>query len=75
MSEKQKTTADQKAAVAEERKPIEHWRDALGTDKTLFVGLLSAYGWAEGYECTQKEYEKAVNGFLKKPVRPAKKGR
>lgn len=73
MSEKTKPASDPKPAA--EQKPIEAWRDALGTNKTLFVGLLAANGWAEGYECTQKEYEKAVESFLKKPVRPAKKGR
>lgn len=73
MSEKLKAATPQKEAA--ERRPIEHWRDALGTSRTLFVGLLAANGWVEGYECTQKEYERAVEDFLKKPVRPVKKGR
>lgn len=71
MTDKQKPAEAKQAAATQ---PIEQWRDALGTDKTLFVGLLAATGWAEGYECTQKEYEKAVQDFLKAPVQP-KKGR
>lgn len=75
MSEEKQQPAEPAPKQTAERKPIEHWRDALGTDRPVFVGLLAVNGWALGYECTQKDYEKAVDGFLKKPVRPTKKGR
>ncbi|KEQ23425.1 hypothetical protein [Paenibacillus tyrfis] len=75
MSDEKSQPAETSPKSTAERKPIEYWRDALNTGQAVYVGLLATSGWAEGYECTQKEYEKAVEAFLKKPIPPTRKGR
>jgi hypothetical protein len=56
------------AMASPDLKPIEHWRDILGTPDWLFAATKVGKGWAIGQEVTQAVYEKAVRWAAGTPL-------
>lgn len=52
----------------EEFIPVGELKARKETPDAVFAGVLAAKGWKDGKAVTEKEYEAAVEAFLKAPV-------
>lgn len=55
-----------------ELKPIEEWCKDLNTSASIYAGIKAANRWRPGKEVTKEEYEKAIDKFLKSPMKGGK---
>lgn len=58
----------EQTAKASAMQPIEKWQLQEKTPVHIFAGVKVASGWGEGKEVTLKDYQKALNSFLKGPM-------
>lgn len=55
-----------------ELKPIEEWCKDLNTSVGIYAGIKAANKWRAGKEVTKAEFEKAIDKFLKAPIKGGK---
>jgi len=70
MAEKKQTVTDNPEPMQQPtRRPVEAWRDALGTPAWLFAAAQAKYNWPVGYECAENDYRAALHAAENEVIR------
>lgn len=64
--------AKQETSTDVELKAIELLKKELNVSQSIYEAVKTANGWRNGKEVTKSQYKKAVDDFLKSPMKGAK---